>query len=119
MGIRRDCVSWDPENHNCRALIELVCLEKDCNFFLSPEQKQLKDELTRERLERIGYVRTPPQTKKRDRADYQSAYYKSRYRDRKARGVCVKCGMEKASPGKVRCEACIETIKKLKRKNVV
>lgn len=125
MGIRRDCVSWDPNTHMCRSLTQLVCWEKDCKFFLTPERKRVKDELARERLEGIGYVSASFQdvngrtVKKRDRAAYQSAYYKNQYEDRKARGMCVRCGIEKASPGRVRCEGCIEIIKKLKRKNVV
>lgn len=125
VGIRRDCVSWDPQTHTCKALIQLVCLEKDCNFFMRPEQKKLKDELTRERLERIGYTVDLPQNtngrgeKKRNRAAYQSAYYKNQYEDRRARGVCVKCGIEKARPGKTKCEVCADKIKKLKIRNAV
>lgn len=125
MGIRRDCVSWDAQTNTCMALTQLVCLEKNCKFFLRPEQKRLKDELARERLERIGYAGDLSKNvngrreKKRDRAAYHSAYYKNQYEERKTRGICVRCGIEKARPGKVRCEVCAERIKELKRKKVV
>lgn len=125
MGIRRDCVSWDESHSVCVALNEVVCKRKDCKFFLRPEQKRTKDALTQERLERIGLVNTSRKNtkgkseKERDRAAYHAAYYKNQYEERKARGVCVRCGMLQAMPGKVKCAACAERVRDLRRKNVV
>lgn len=143
MGIRRDCVSWDDPTHSCRALIDLVCEKQDCKFFLRPEQKRMKDELTRERLERIGGVdgsrvhvtaagaealcRTgvkrmgrPPKERRREEPTKKKgagpAYFKERYKELKARGMCVKCGREKARAGKTSCEKCALNDKRRKIK---
>lgn len=143
MGIRSDCVSWDPQTHTCRALTQLVCKNTDCKFFLRPEQKRAKDEMTRERLERVAGVdgsrvhvtaagaeelcRTgikrmgrPPKERDEEKSRKKGAgsgYFKERYKTLKARGICVKCGREKARPGRTSCENCAVAEKKRKIKN--
>lgn len=38
MSIKNDCFAFKGSRHNCRALTELLCKNKDCKFYKTKEQ---------------------------------------------------------------------------------
>lgn len=44
-------------------------------------------------------------------SESQRRYLKKRYEGRKAAGLCVYCGREKAAPGRVSCAACARSFR--------
>lgn len=65
---------------------------------------------------KMQYYRKPPSSESKEKF---KAYSRNLYAERKAQGICTRCGKRKAAPGKAKCFVCLEKDARSKREKYV